>query len=189
MNPCPLTSAATADQCHMWSQRKAVTWALTMRPKCCPNYPSPAPAPASHHKKILRGRRSQYTTGLSKKALQCFPLQFPIPRAPSHIASTTPVPTQYHANAKRYTKWGDGHSPGADHAGVVVPALPKEAPIVSNQLEVQVVGCHLRLPVLNPLQGSLVHEQRCCPCTPLHTCTQAHPRILLSSFWFFFVVV
>lgn len=48
---------------------------------------------------------------------------------------------------------------------MVVPALAEEAPVVPDQLEVQVVGSHLALPVLNLLQGSLVHEQRRCACT------------------------
>ena len=51
------------------------------------------------------------------------------------------------------------NSPGADHAGVVVPALAKQAPVVSNQVQVQVVRRHLGFAVLNLLKSALVEVQ------------------------------
>ena len=50
-------------------------------------------------------------------------------------------------------------SPGADHAGVVVPALAEQAPVVPNQVQVQVVCRHLGFAVLYLLKCALVEEQ------------------------------
>ena len=84
---------------------------------------------------------------------------------------------------------GGRRSPGADHACVMVPALAEQAPVVSNQLQIQVVGGNLTLPVLNLLQGSLVHEEWCCPCTH-HTHRQLgssmDPCLLLLFFLYVF---
>ena len=52
-------------------------------------------------------------------------------------------------------------SPGADHAGVVVAALAKPAPVVAHQVHVQVVGGRRGFPALQLLHSPGAKEQRC----------------------------
>jgi hypothetical protein len=49
--------------------------------------------------------------------------------------------------------------PGADHASVVVPALAEQTPVVSNQVQIQVVCRHLGFAVLNLLKRALIEVQ------------------------------
>ena len=58
-----------------------------------------------------------------------------------------------------------GCSPVADHAGVMVEPLVEPAPVVSNQVQVKVVGGHRGFPVAQLLEGPLAEEQGGTTCT------------------------
>ena len=77
-----------------------------------------------------------------------------------HTAAHTPQPfTHFLHSWWHFFPTCQIDSPGADHASVVVPAFAEQAPVVPNQVQVQVVCRHLGFALLNLLKCALVEVQ------------------------------
>ena len=58
-----------------------------------------------------------------------------------------------------YAEEEENWLPGGDGSSVVVPALAIPAPVVTHQIHVEVVGCHLALTPLQLFHRPFTHEE------------------------------